>query len=162
MKYWIPGYWEWVSKRHIQSVLIFALTVFSILSILKSSFFSEVPNPQGMRVWGSLFFFCALWHGMFVVFFSTEAVLTGGSFDEWYERARLASLKGNTDLALFYFERMHQKAPQDEDVTYQLGKVYMELGRTRQAKKLFRKYLSGPDAKWKREVEALMEEGVRA
>ena len=93
----------------------------------------------------------------------TEATLAGGSFDELYEKARLASLKGNTDLALFYFERMHQKAPQDEDVTYQLGKVYLELGRTRQAKKLFRKYLSGPDAKWKREVEELMmEEGARA
>jgi tetratricopeptide (TPR) repeat protein len=104
-----------------------------------------------------------LWHGIFVVFFHTRTILCNGeSFEELYEKARLASLKGNSDLALFYFERMHRTAPRDEDVIYQLGKAYLETGRTLQAKKLFRKYLSGPKAKWAHEVKDLMGEGISA
>ena len=160
MKYWIPGYWEWANRHYVQSLLLFLLTAFSILLLLKSNFFSDIPNPSISSVCWSVLFLCVLWHGMFVVRSNTETSLLGGDFEEWYEKARLASLKGNTDLALFYFERLRQKAPEDEDVIYQLGKVYLELGRIKQAQKLFRHYLSKPDGKWKREVEHLMEEAV--
>jgi hypothetical protein len=143
---------------------------FAALFFLKMplSFLIYFSERLGMErewlAWG-MFLLGILWHGIFLALSSTQTTRLEGNFETMYEKARLAFLNGNNHGALLIFEQMHRVAPQDEDVIYQLGKIYLEIGKMEHAKKLFGKYLSGQKAKklkWEQEVRALITERALA
>lgn len=101
----------------------------------------------------------ALWHAV-VIFIDILKSAGRVSAEELYEKGRLAYLKGNADLALFYFKKLNLGYPLDEDGWYQHGKILMELNRTEEARKIWNVYLSKPFQKWRDEILLQLDGGL--
>ena len=131
-----------------------------LVGLARQFLFSQPLIPGVEILFLGLFAVGLAWHAFGITrqYASLEDRGVKESAKERYEKGRLACLKQNYELAQIYFETLHREKPGDEDVIYQLGKTYIELGRIPDAMKLYESALNRPLKKWKREMEDLYEE----
>jgi len=156
LKYF-PGYFQLARKKWFQGIFIFFLTMFSFLAFLKLTLFQS-GNPDEFLLLGSMFLGGMVWHWISVIRIKTQSLFVPHSKEDLYQKGRLASLKGNCELAIHCFERLLKINPQDEDVLFQLGKNYFQLGEKKKARRVLKQYGQKPFKKWQLEIEELLKE----
>jgi len=158
MYLFFPGYYPITQKRYFQGTGIFVAVVFSSLYLLKIELFAYYPDRILCFFLWFLFALGLLGHFLSLAGRAPALPPLRESFDEIYEKARLALLRGNLELAEYYFTYLLKLSPADEDVFYQLGKTYLERGKKRKALQLFKKYLKSGRPKWKDEIASIVAE----
>ena len=79
--------------------------------------------------------------------------------DQLYTRGRIAYLRGSMDEAKDCFEKLLRSDRQDSDAAFQLGRVYQQLGDSRQAERFFRQCQQLPGGgKWSDEIKKYLQE----
>lgn len=156
--YLVPGIFQMQHKKIFQGLIIFTSVFASILAIIKLEFFSSNSDNFKYQYTAYVFFTLGIiTHFVTLIIKKTESNVLLLP-DNLYEKGRLAFLKGNYELALLHFERLHKISNEDEDVIYQLGKIYIELNKTKKGILLYKDYLKRKNAKWKKEIELILEE----
>ena len=157
---YLPGYFQMRNRHYFQGVMIFVITLLSVLSLLRLTLF---PSPYQdkdliLALIVGVFFSGIIWHLLSIVHIKAGMPPRSESPEMLYEKARLSMLKQNFALAEIHLNKLLKLKPGDEDGMYQLGRVYLELGKRKEALAVFEKYLSGKGKKWRQEVEDLYEE----
>ncbi|MBN2144020.1 MAG: hypothetical protein JW774_05280 [Candidatus Aureabacteria bacterium] len=155
--FFTPVYLEISKKQYFQGFMIFIL-LFSPIYLLKLEYFPVYSENEKwpLFLW-TAFLAGIIWHSINVI--AAKNILPPvESNEKLYEKGRLALLRGNFELAVLCFQWLEKLKPDDEDVLYQLGKTYLEWGEKKQSFFYFKKYLEGGKTKWKKEIEALIEE----
>lgn len=79
--------------------------------------------------------------------------------DDLYSRGRIAYLRGSLDEAKNCFEKLLRTDRTDTDATFQLGRIYKQMGENRLAERLFRQCKQLPGGgKWSEEIKKYLEE----
>jgi len=156
--YLIPGVFQITKRRFFFGIVFFTMAVCSILFYLKLKLFSITYDINLVYITALVFCVNFIIHLLSVVFIKTSSKNIFDDTVDLYEKGRLALLKQNYELAILCFEALIKKKPDDQDVIYQLGKVYVEMGQKKRAKKFFNKNRKKIGKKWKYEIESLYEE----
>lgn len=154
----LPGIGQAIRNRIFSGVAVFLL-FYSPLIVALWGYISNISIKNEYLYAGITAIVTGLcWHLFFLFKELSDNIMTlEGSKEDLYEKGRVASLRGNYDLAKFYFENLLKQNSDDEDAAYQLGIVYQETGEHRKTEKLYRRFVSSSAKKWQNEMTDYLE-----